>query len=314
MLQQAEGTLLTEETMYALLQQDSLTSPFSHHWSLPPANLIKSALGRAAWLQQQVQRWKQVSVPAVQECLRHLLGLLPPEVTSSENQRLWQMQPSVMLAFCRAMVAAQLPYTSVFRNPAKVYAANDRIVWEFETYGMPGPALAPTTASSGHYRWFHCGADLTLIGLFTSGRMLRTCSETVGMQPGETPYAFFGRAGFDLTPRDNARKVAELHSHPKNRTGVIISGRLCTAHHKMNSSSTYWETLACKEHELVKSASSDKRWAIRESSATVDRCYLVCVRAPSESRVPTWSQLLSDTASHVEVTSCLMNAPVEDWW
>ena len=100
------------------------------------------------------------------------------------------MQPSVVLTFCRAMVAAKLPYTSVFRNTAKVWAATDRIVWEFETHGMPGPALAPTTASTTHYRWFHCGADLTLIGLFTAGRMLRTCSETVGMQPGETPYAF----------------------------------------------------------------------------------------------------------------------------
>ena len=249
-LQQAESTLLDEETMYALLQQDSLASPLSYHWSLPPTTLIKSSLGRAAWLSEQTKHWQNVPTPELQECLRHILSLLPREVISSENQRLWQMQPSVVLTFCRAMVAAKLPYTSVFRSTAKVCAANDRIVWEFETHGMPGPALAPTATSTAHYRWFQGGADLTLIGLFTAGRMLRTCSETVGMQPGETPYAFFGRAGFDIAPRENARKVAELQSHGKNRTGVIVSGRLCTSHHKMMGASTYWETLQCKEHEL----------------------------------------------------------------
>ena len=119
--------------MYALLQQDSLASPLSYHWSLPPTTLIKSSLGPAAWLSEQTKRWQNVATPELQECLRHILSLLPREVISSENQRLWQMQPSVVLTFCRAMVAAKLPYTSVFRSTAKVWAANDRIVWEFET-------------------------------------------------------------------------------------------------------------------------------------------------------------------------------------
>ena len=73
------------------------------------------------------------SCSELQQCLRHILGLLPQEVIESENQRLWQMQPSAVLTFCRAMVAAELPYTTVFRSMAKVLAANDRIVWEFET-------------------------------------------------------------------------------------------------------------------------------------------------------------------------------------
>ena len=247
-------------------------------------------------------------------CLQYILSLLPQEVITSENQRLWQMQPSVVLTFCRAMVAAQLPYTSVFRSKAKVYAAGDRIVWEFDAQGMPGPAVAPTTASTSYYRWYHCGADLTLIGLFTAGRMLRTCSETVGMQPEETPYAFFGRAGFDGAPRDNAKKVAELQSHSKNSTGVIVSGRLCTSHYKMMGASTYWETLQCREHELVRSSSSDKCWAIRESSAAVDKFYLVCIRPTLEVRVPTWSQFIADTGAHTELSAFLMNVPIEDWW
>ena len=105
MLQQAGSSLLTEESMYTLLQQDSMASPLSYRWSLPPSNLLKSALGRAAWLSDQVKRWQQVPLSELQACLKHILGLLPPEMLSSENQRLWQMQPSVVLTFCRAMVA-----------------------------------------------------------------------------------------------------------------------------------------------------------------------------------------------------------------
>ena len=134
MLQQTESSLLNEESMYTLLQHDSLDSPRSYRWSLQPSKLIKSALG---WLSNQVKRWQQVPLSELQVCLRYILGLLPQEVSSSENQRLWQMQPSVVSAFCRAMVAAQLPYTSVFRNTAKVWTVHDRIVWEFETIGMP---------------------------------------------------------------------------------------------------------------------------------------------------------------------------------
>ena len=313
MLQQAESSLLTEESMYALLQQDSMAmyillqqdstaSPLSYHWSLPPSNLLKSASGRAAWLNSQVKRWQQVPLSELQACLKHILGLLPPEMLSSGIQRLWQMQPSVVLTLCRAMVAAQLPYTSVCRNTAKVWA----VTAVFGSLRLKA-AVAPTTANTAHYRWYHCGADLTLIGLFTAGRMLCTCFETVGMQPGETPYAFFGRAGFDSTPRENTRKVAELQSHSKNRTGVIVSGRLCTSHHKMMGSSTYW-----RDHELVRSSSSYKRWAIRESSAAVDRFLLVRVRPPLEVRVPAWGQLLSDRAAHAELF--LQRTPIEDWW
>ena len=77
MLQQAESSLLTEESMYALLQQDSMAmyillqqdstaSPLSYHWSLPPSNLLKSASGRAAWLNSQVKRWQQVPLSELQ--------------------------------------------------------------------------------------------------------------------------------------------------------------------------------------------------------------------------------------------------------
>ena len=82
----------------------------------------------------------------------------------------------------------------------------------------------------------------------------------------------------------------------------------------MMGASTYWETLQCREHELVRSSSSDKIWAIRESSAAVDKFYLVCIRPTLEVRVPTWSQFIADTGAHTELSAFLMNVPIEDWW
>ena len=101
--------------------------------------------------------------------------------------------------------------------------------------------------------------------------------------------------------------------HPKNRTGVLASGRMVTCHHKMNSASTYWETLACREHELVKSASSDKRWAIRESSARVDKFYLVCIRPAAEAPIPSWDTLQAHEQQHL-LGSFMNSMPVEDWF
>ena len=59
--------------------------------------------------------------------------------------------------------------------------------------------------------------------------------------------------------------------HQKNRTGVIISGRICASHFEMTSASTYCATLQCRNQEVVKSASNDKWWAVREPSAKIDK-------------------------------------------
>ena len=311
-LSQAESTLLDETSMYQLLVQDQMISPMSHFWQLPSPELIKFSAGRARWLQVQVSSWQRVILTDLQRCVQYMLSLLPADFRNSDQQRLWQLQPSVMLSFCRAMVAVNLPYQSMFQTPARVWACGDRVVWEYSSDKFPGPLTAPTTASTGFYRWYHCGADVTLIGVFTCGRLLRTCAETVNMSAAETPYAFFGRAGYEGQARDEAKKAAELVMHPKNRTGVLVSGRIVTCHHKMTSSSTYWETLACREHELVKSASSDKRWAIRESSARIDRFYLVCVRPASEAQIPSWDAIQAPEQQHM-LRSFMSNMPVEDW-
>ena len=87
----------------------------------------------------------------------------------------------------------------------------------------------------------------------------------------ETAFAFVGRAGYECSAREEAFKVAALVDHPKIRTGVVLSGRLVTSRGKLQNASTYLGTIACRQWELLKSISSDKRWVVRESLARTDK-------------------------------------------
>ena len=68
-----------------------------------------------------------------------------------------------------------------------------------------------------------------------------------------------------------------------------------TVHVKSQAASTLLEVQNLRDHELIKSPSKDKRWAIRESSARISRFYLMSpVREPEdENWGPTWSEMLS---------------------
>ena len=48
-----------------------------------------------------------------------------------------------------------------------------------------------------------------------------------------------------------------------------------TVHVKSQAASTLLEVQNLRDHELIKSPSKDKHWAIRESSARISRFYLM---------------------------------------
>ena len=68
-----------------------------------------------------------------------------------------------------------------------------------------------------------------------------------------------------------------------------------TLHVKSPSASTFLEVQNLRDHELIKSPSKDKRWAICESSARISRFYLTSpVREPDDEQWGlTWSEMLS---------------------
>ena len=116
------------------------------------------------------------------------------------------------------------------------------------------------------------------------------------MKPSESPFGFFGRAAFE-GDQDNiaAGLTSKLAFHSKNQCGVIVSGVMNTLHVKSPSASTFLEVQNLRDHELIKSPSKDKRWAIRESSARVSRFYLLSpVREPDDEQWgPAWSEMLN---------------------
>ena len=113
------------------------------------------------------------------------------------------------------------------------------------------------------------GAEASLLGIFKSGRVFRTCNETVGLKPSDTAYGFFGRAAYEGDDMVAAGLTSKLAFHSKNQCGVLVSGTLNCVHLKAPSANTFYEVQSLRDHELIKFPSKDKRWAIRESSAKV---------------------------------------------
>ena len=61
----------------------------------------------------------------------------------------------------------------------------------------------------------------------------------------------------------------------KNCSGVVVGGFLGCNHQKSKRAETTHESHLCKYHCLVHSPSSDKRWAICEAGARIDRIWVL---------------------------------------
>ena len=80
--------------------------------------------------------------------------------------------------------------------PGKAWFHNNVIMRQIDSDKFPGPALTALPMGHSTYRWWHGCSKASLLGIFKSGRVFRTCNETVGMKHTETPFGFFGRAAF----------------------------------------------------------------------------------------------------------------------
>lgn len=139
----------------------------------------------------------------------------------------WDIQPSVLVSFCQAIVTVKFPYEKFFTVPGKAWLHNNVIMWQIDSSKFPGPAL--TALPTGHctYRWWHGCSEASLLGILKSGRVFRTCNETLGMKSTDTPFGFFGRAAFEGEP-PTADQVAvsitsKLAFHSKNQCYCIRS-------------------------------------------------------------------------------------------
>ena len=105
----------------------------------------------------------------------------------------WDVQPSVLVSFCQAIVTVKLPYEQIFTKPGKAWLHNNVIMWQIDTDKFPGPAASALGTGQSAYRWWHGCSEASLLGIFKSGRVFRTCNETAT----DTAFGFFGRAAYD---------------------------------------------------------------------------------------------------------------------
>ena len=212
---------LSEETMNMAIRQDSASSEFSDFWTLPDFQSFKYySSGRLAFLAAESQLWARIPRDEFTRCLRHFLQLVqrPP----STDVFSWDIQPSVLVIFCQAIVTVKLPYEKIFTIPGKVWLHNNVIMWQIDSDKFPGPALTALPTGQATYRWWHGCSEASLLGIFKSGRVFRTCNETVGMKHSETPFGFFGRAAFEGEQDSIAAGLtSKLAFHAKNQCGVL---------------------------------------------------------------------------------------------
>ena len=261
--------------------------------NFPDLQLFKYYNGRLAFLAEETKAWTRVPRDEFTRCIRFFLRLVqrpaPTDVFS------WDIQPSVLVSFCQAIVTVKLPYEQIFTKPGKAWLHNDIIMWQIDTDKFPGPSSSALGTGQSAYRWWHGCSEASLLGIFKSGRVFRTCNETVGEKPSDAAYGFFGRAAYEVDDTVAAGLTSKLAFHSKNQCGVLVSGTLNCVHSNSPSASTFHEVQNLRDYELIKSPSKDKRWAIRESSAKVSRFYLLSpVREVNDEQWgPDWNELLT---------------------
>ena len=284
---------LTEATINAIIKKDADESEFANFWQLPDLQMFKYYNGRLAFLAEETKAWTRVPRDEFTRCIRYFLHLVQrPAPTDAFS---WDVQPSVLVSFCQAIVTVKLPYEQIFTKPGKAWLHNNVIMWQIDTDKFPGPAASALGTGQSAYRWWHGCSEASLLGIFKSGRVFRTCNETVGMKPTDTAFGFFGRAAYDGDDMYCAGITSKLAFHSKNQCGVLVSGTINCAHMKAPAANTFLEVQDLRDFELIKSPSKDKRWAIRESSAKVSRIYLLSpVREPNDEQWgPEWNELLT---------------------
>ena len=161
----------------------------------------------------------------------------------------------------KALLASKIPFQHMFLLGAREYAISEESVhiWEFPV-NFPGPAWSPINGTSG-------GMVPPLRVLWESSRQ----DEFFGPM---LMFLWQSHAMEQWTPH-LTEFLTKIHNLTKNCSGVVVGGCLGCNHQKSKRAETTHESHLCKYHCLVHSPSSDKRWAIREAGARIDRIWVL---------------------------------------
>ena len=117
-----------------------------------------------------------------------------------------------------------------------------------------------------------------LLGMMSVGKVLRSATDQVGLDPssGQYSFSFFAKVCDKQPWSDDWKHWVSGTSHStKNQDDVLLLGFLETVHHKANTSH---ENNLTRLHPLVHSPAADRRWAVREAAARLD-CVAICSKS-----------------------------------
>ena len=108
---------LTEAMLNAMIQKGAEENEFANCWRLPDLQLFKYYNGRLAFLAEETKAWMRVPRDEFTRCIRFSLHLVqrpaPTDVLA------WDIQPSVLVSFCQAIVTVKLPTSRSSQSPEK---------------------------------------------------------------------------------------------------------------------------------------------------------------------------------------------------
>ena len=275
-LQDADATASFEEGLTALqaymlfvlhYRDNHLTVNGIHQWPVIPHSALRFMKGRIAFTRQVSRPWDEIQRAEIVEVIRFLISRFAqePSVPIGEQE---------IGRLAKSILASRIPYREMFQVGATHYAdsAEATHIWEFPVQYFPGPAISPNQ----WYLWGHGTTPSGLVGVLTAGRVFRSDANVVGTPPDDDCYSFYGKACqyTNWTPA-LTEFLVKLHHSTKNASGIVVGGFMGCQHVKGKRAETSHESRLCKYHCLVHSASGDKRWAIREAGARIDRIWVM---------------------------------------
>ena len=247
--------------------ENYLTTAGLHAWPVISHNNLRSMTDRVAFTKTFSRPWNEIQGSEVAEVVQFLISRFvnQPSVPIGERE---------IGLLAKALLASKIPYQQMFVRGAQEYAVPEEAlhVWEFPVQFFPGPAVSPNQ----WYVWAHGTTPQGLVGILTAGRVFRSDAEVVGTPKGEDCFSFYGKAmqWTNWVP-SLTEFLTKAHHSTKNSSGVVVGGYLGSQHVKSKNAQTTHESHLCKYHCLVHSPSSDKRWAIREAGARIDRIWVL---------------------------------------
>ena len=250
-------------TAYRLLVHQIRSSRLQH-LIVPKFEELHELQSRKAFQAHLMRRWHEITPAQVFKVRQELVALFGPD------------GPSVPIAqasldkLARALATVGHPVSLVFSDKAMCWAnaEHNSNIWLFTAANFPGPD--PGTGS-WPYTWLHATDTRGLLGVLAVGKILRSATDQVGLNPskGEYSFSFFAR-GCDKKPRgaDWQHWIAGARHSPKNVDDILLMGCMDTQHHRAPSADTCHENNLTRMTPLIRSPAG--RWAVREAAARID--------------------------------------------